>query len=146
MLQALLFFSGISKSFLVNFGKSGFLEKGSFQKSPFSRDSRDFRESREPQTVENKGESDHFLEVLENLEILETPVKDPFHNDPFFRSRSGNPWFAPRFPVAFVISVVAVISANPILNSLFLEVFAVFVISVVFVKGDPHANHGFGKP
>ena len=24
-----------------------------------------------PQTVENKGESDHFLEILENLEILE---------------------------------------------------------------------------
>ena len=25
----------------------------------------------DPQTVENKGESDHFLEILENLEILE---------------------------------------------------------------------------
>ena len=34
-----------------------------------------------PQTVENKGESDHFLEILENLEILEIleipPVKRP---------------------------------------------------------------------
>ena len=34
-----------------------------------------------PQTVENKGESDHFLEIQENLEILEileiSPVKRP---------------------------------------------------------------------
>ena len=30
------------------FGKRGLLEKGSFQKSPFSRDSREFRDSREP--------------------------------------------------------------------------------------------------
>ena len=34
-----------------------------------------------PQTVENKGESDHFQEILENLEILEIleipPVKRP---------------------------------------------------------------------
>ena len=66
------------------FGKRGLLEKGSFQRSPFSRDSREFRDSRdfrEPQTLENKGESDHFLEILENLEILEIleipPVKRP---------------------------------------------------------------------
>ena len=58
----------------VGFGERGLLEKGSFQKSPFSRDSREFRDSRdfrEPQTVENKRESDHFLEILENLETLE---------------------------------------------------------------------------
>ena len=34
-----------------------------------------------PQTVESKGEPDHFLEILENLEILEIleipPVKRP---------------------------------------------------------------------
>ena len=31
-----------------------------------------------PQTVENKGECDHPLEILENLEILEIPpVKGP---------------------------------------------------------------------
>ena len=29
------------------FGKRGLLEKGSFQKSPFSRDSREFRDSRD---------------------------------------------------------------------------------------------------
>ena len=68
----------------LRFGKRGLLEKGSFQKGPFSRDSREFRDSRDsrdPQTVENKGESDHFLEILENLEILEIleipPVKRP---------------------------------------------------------------------
>ena len=54
------------------------MEKGSFQKSRFSRDSREFRDSRvsgvadfmvlpilefleSPQTVEKKGDSDHFL-------------------------------------------------------------------------------------
>ena len=40
--------------------------------------------------MENKGDSDHFLEILENLEILEileiSRVKDPFRNDPLFRS------------------------------------------------------------
>ena len=42
-----------------------------------------------PQTLENKGDSDHFLEILENLEILEILElpRDPFRNDPFFRSR-----------------------------------------------------------
>ena len=50
--------------------------------STFSRDSRDFLEILgNPQTVENKGESDHFLEILENFEILEIleipPVKRP---------------------------------------------------------------------
>ena len=59
------------------FGKRGLLEKGSFQKNPFSRDSREFRDSREPQTVENKGEADYFLEILENPEILEIPEIPP---------------------------------------------------------------------
>ena len=42
---------------------------------------------RNPLTAENRGESDHFLELLENLEILEIleipPVKRPLRNDPF---------------------------------------------------------------
>ena len=71
------------------FGKGGLLEKWSFQKS---RDSRAFRDSREPPTVENKGESDHCLDILENLEILEIleipPRGDLFRNDPFFCSRN----------------------------------------------------------
>ena len=72
------------------FSKRGLFEKGSFQKSPLSRDSPEFRvfgESREyAQTVENKGESDHFPEILENLEILEileiSPVKRNLSRDP----------------------------------------------------------------
>ena len=42
-----------------------------------------------PSSVENKGESDHLLEIPENLEVLDVeileipPVKDPFCNDPF---------------------------------------------------------------
>ena len=48
----------------IGFGKRGLLEKGSFQKSPFSSDSREFRDSRvsrePPQTVEKKGDSDHL--------------------------------------------------------------------------------------
>ena len=41
-----------------------------------------------PQTVENKGESDHVLEILENLEILEilevsSSEKTPFVMTPF---------------------------------------------------------------
>ena len=71
--------------------KRGLLEKGSFQKTPFSR--LHFLEILEnleilvilenPQTVENK----EILENLEILEILETPQwKDPFRNDPFSRS------------------------------------------------------------
>ena len=44
------------------------MEKGSFQKSPLSRDSREFRDSRvleNLQTVENKRDSDHFLDSRE---------------------------------------------------------------------------------
>ena len=51
--------------------------------------------------------------------------------------------------MVFVISVVAVISANPALNSLFVDVRVLFVIFVVFVifviffvQGDPHENDG----
>ena len=46
--------------------------------------------------MENKGESDHFLEVLENSKILEIleihQCKYPFRNDPFFRPRLLS-WF-----------------------------------------------------
>ena len=65
--------------------KGVFGRRGSFQKRPSSRDSRDYLKSLEilesPRTVEKKGESDHFPEILENLEILEIteipPVKRP---------------------------------------------------------------------
>ena len=69
----------------LGFRKRGLLEKGSFQKNPVSRGSREFRDSRDfrepPDCGENKGESDHTLETLENLEILEIleipPAKRP---------------------------------------------------------------------
>ena len=50
----------------MNFVNVSGSEKGSFQKSPFSRDCREFRDSRDlenPQTLENEGESGHFLEI-----------------------------------------------------------------------------------
>ena len=39
---------GLSKPLKSGSEKRGLLEKGSFQKSPFSRDSRELRDSREP--------------------------------------------------------------------------------------------------
>ena len=48
----------------------GLLEKGSFQKSPFLLETLENLEILEflenPQPVEKKGDSDHFLETLEN--------------------------------------------------------------------------------
>ena len=46
----------------IGFGKRGLLEKRSFQKSPSSRDFREFRDSREP--PERGKKNHHFLEVL----------------------------------------------------------------------------------
>ena len=63
------------------FWKRGLLEKGSFL-----RDSREFRDLEileNPQTVESKEKSDHFLEILENLEILVILEIPPTRNDPF---------------------------------------------------------------
>ena len=45
-----------------------------FSESPLSRDSREFRDLEileNPQAVANKGECNHLLEVVGNLEILE---------------------------------------------------------------------------
>ena len=65
----------------IGFSKRGLLETGSSQKSPFSKDSREFRDSREPPDRGNKEESDHFLEILMFVEILEIlavmPIKRP---------------------------------------------------------------------
>ena len=66
---------------LVGFGRRGPLEKESFQKSLFSREFRDSRVSREPPNCGKKWDSDHFLEILENMEILKileiAPAKRP---------------------------------------------------------------------
>ena len=60
---------GLSAPSQIGFGKGGLLEKGLFRKVHFL------------ESLENKGESEHFLEILENLEILEIleipPVKRP---------------------------------------------------------------------
>ena len=51
-----------------------------------------------PQTLENKGESNHFLEILEI-----PPVNRPFRNDPFFRPsvRKGGNLGCPGHPAVF---------------------------------------------
>ena len=69
-------------------GRRALLEEASFRKVHF------LEILENPQTVENKGESDHFLEILENLEILEIleipPVKrPPFVMTPFSGPNSG---------------------------------------------------------
>ena len=77
---------------LVGFGKGGLLEKGSFQKSPFSRDSREVRDSREPPDSgksrrirpfsRDSRESRDFRDSRDS-----SSEKDPFRNDHFFRPR-----------------------------------------------------------
>ena len=65
----------------VSIGKRHPLEKGSFQRGPFSRDSRDIRDSRDcGREPLREGISDHCLEILEIAS-----VNSPFCNDPFFR-------------------------------------------------------------
>ena len=76
---------GIATAIGIGFGKRGLLEKGSSQKSPNFLEILENLEILEilknPQAVENEGESDHFLETLANLEILEIleipPTKRP---------------------------------------------------------------------
>ena len=58
------------------FRKRGLLERGLFRKVHFLeiRESLEILEILEnPQTVENKGECEHFLEILEILKTLEIP-------------------------------------------------------------------------
>ena len=68
----------------VGVGKRGLLEKGSFQKSPFFRDSREFRDPRDSREPPDCGKQRRFRPFsrdsreLEILEILEIPlVKRP---------------------------------------------------------------------
>ena len=58
----------------------GLLEKGLFRKIHFveiSRESGILETLENPQTVENKAESGHFLEILEKLEILKILESPP---------------------------------------------------------------------
>ena len=63
---------------LIGFGKGVFWKRGLFRKVHFL-EILEFQEN--PQTAEKKGDSDHFPEIVENLEILEildiSPVKRP---------------------------------------------------------------------
>ena len=64
----------------IRFRKRGLWRKGLFRKIHFLDipEISELLEILENQTVENKGVSDHVLEILENLEIFEIPpVKRP---------------------------------------------------------------------
>ena len=75
-------------------GKRGLLEKGSFQKGPFSGDSREFRASRDSRELPDSGkqrrirsfsrDSRDFRDSRDSRDS--SSEKDPFRNDPFFRS------------------------------------------------------------
>ena len=74
--------------------KEGSFGKGVFSESPFSRDSREFgdsRDSREPPDCGNKGDSDHFLEILENLEISRDSRDFSSEKTPFAMTPSSGP-------------------------------------------------------
>ena len=81
----------------VGFGRRFFLEKGSvFSQKPLSREFREFRskilESLEnPRTVENKGEPDHCVEILENFRDSRdsSSEKTPFEMTPFSGADKG---------------------------------------------------------
>ena len=71
----------------IAIGKRGLLEKGPFQKHPFSRDSREVGVSRDAPDCGKQRRIRPSLEILENfktLQILEIPpVKRPFRSGPF---------------------------------------------------------------
>ena len=69
-------------------GKGVFWKRGLFRKVHDSREFRDSRDSREPPNCGKKGESDHFLEILVNLEILEIP---PVKKTPFVMTPLSGP-------------------------------------------------------
>ena len=76
----------------VGFGKRGLLEKGSFRKVHFldledSRGSRESRDSREPPDCGKQGRIRPFpRDSRESIDLRFLQWKDPFGNDPFFRS------------------------------------------------------------
>ena len=64
--------------------KKGLLGNGSCQRCPFLKSLEILETVESPQSVENKGASDHFVEILEKVKILEIPpAKRPLSNDPF---------------------------------------------------------------
>ena len=77
---------------MIGFGKRGLLEKGSFQKSSFSRDSREFRDSRDSREPPDCGKERRIRPFSRDSREFRdsrdsSGEKDPFRNDPLFRSR-----------------------------------------------------------
>ena len=64
----------------VGFGKRVFWKRGLFRKIHFLEILENLEILDNPQTVENKGESDPFLETLENLEIYQGGKRNPNPN------------------------------------------------------------------
>ena len=75
----------VSSKTFVGFGKRDLLEKGSFQKIHFLEILENLEILGNP-PVQDKGESDHFLEILENMENLEN-LEIPPPKRPLFLSR-----------------------------------------------------------
>ena len=102
----------------IGFGKRGLLEKGSFQKSPFSRDSREFRDSRDFREAPNSGkerrirplsrDSREFRDFRDSRDS--SSEKTPFVMTPFSGPEKtgflANRVFACVTPAIFVIFVV----------------------------------------
>ena len=81
---------GLLGDTLIGFGKRGLLEKGSFGKGVFLEILENLEILESPQTLENKRESDHFLEILEIFESLEIPpVKRPLDSRATPRKRKS---------------------------------------------------------
>ena len=93
----------------LGFGKGGLLEKGSFQKSPFSRDSREFRDSRDSREPPDCGkqrrirpfsrDSREFRDFRDSRDsssektpFVMTPFSGPdFHSESVFFQNWGGP-------------------------------------------------------
>ena len=93
--QATRWQSGVSmRQASLGFGKRGLLEKGSFQKSPFFRDSREFRDSRDSRESPDCGkqrrlrpfsrDSREFRDFRDSRES--SSEKTPFVMTPFFEA------------------------------------------------------------
>ena len=99
------------RSIFIGFGKRALLEKGSFQKSPFSRDLENLEilEILEnPQTVENKEESDHFLEIPENLETFRDSRDSSNEKTPFVMAPFSGPDFSTGGSLGFSLGTICV--------------------------------------
>ena len=77
----------------LGFGKTGLLKKGSFQKSPLSRVSQAFRDSRVSREPPDCGKQSRFRplsrdsrELRDFRDSRDSPVERPLSNDPFSRT------------------------------------------------------------